>query len=97
MPGLEINERASAAACTAEVLAADEACRLAGEGLPFRDAYAQVAQQLARGEFKPETSSARAPAVELDALADELTQSANWIAGRRRFLAATSETLFDWK
>jgi argininosuccinate lyase len=97
LPGLEIHARASAAACTAEVLAAEEACRLAGEGLPFRDAYAQVAQQLARGEFHPDAAAPRAPAFELEPLASELAESERWIAERRQFLAATSENLFNWR
>ena len=46
LPGLKVNEAACAAACTKELHAATEACRLAAEGMPFRDAYATVARQL---------------------------------------------------
>src|SRR5262249_57291115 len=53
LPGLEINEQACLTACSEEIHAASEACRLAAEGMPFRDAYAQVARKLQDGSFKP--------------------------------------------
>lgn len=51
---LEINAGRAAAACTNELYAAHQACTLACDGLPFRDAYRQVSQQLADGSFCPD-------------------------------------------
>ena len=53
LPGLEIAGEACAAACTQELHAAQEACRLAAEGMPFRDAYRVVAEQIKDGTFAP--------------------------------------------
>jgi argininosuccinate lyase len=101
LPDLEINEQACATACTAEVHAASEACRLAAEGLPFRAAYAQVARQLQDGSFRPIAMTANSTVPDAGQLA--LTESAvtlarskNWIGDRRRFLTTTTERLFDW-
>jgi argininosuccinate lyase len=101
LPGLEINDQACAAACSEEVHAASEACRLAAEGMPFRDAYTQVARQLQDGSFRPAavtTSSAvpEAGQLALTKLAVALADSKNWIGDRRRFLTATTERLFNW-
>ncbi len=95
LPGLEINQQACAAACTDELQAAREACRLAAEGTPFRDAYQQVAQQLQRGKFSAESSAAETP--DYDSLADGLSRSRDWLAERRQFLAQKTADLFDWK
>jgi argininosuccinate lyase len=101
VPGLEINEQACAAACSEEVYAASEACRLASEGMPFRAAYAQVARQVQDGSFRPARIAASNTVPEARQLA--LTETAitladikNWIGNRRRFLTSTTQHLFDW-
>jgi argininosuccinate lyase len=101
LPGLEINEQACATACSEEVHAASEACRLAAEGMPFRAAYAHVARQLQDGNFRPVgvTGSSAVPEagqLALTEIAVTLAGSNNWIGDRRRFLATTTERLFDW-
>ena len=101
LPGLEINEQACATACSEEVHAASEACRLAAEGMPFRAAYAQVARQLRDGTFRPAAVTAsnavpEAGQLALTEIAVTLTESKNWIGDRRRFLTTTTEHLFDW-
>jgi argininosuccinate lyase len=101
VPGLEINEQACLAACSDEVYAAGEACRLAAEGMPFRDAYVQVARQLQDGSFKrgaATTSKGVAEAVHrvLTDAGVTLADSKKWISDRRRFLSSTTERLFDW-
>jgi len=101
LPGLEINEQACATACSEEVHAASEACRLAAEGMPFRTAYAQVARQLQDGSFRPVAITASSAVPEagqlaLTEIAVTLAGSKNWIGDRRRFLATTTERLFDW-
>jgi argininosuccinate lyase len=101
LPGLEINEPACVAACSKDIHAASEACRLAAEGTPFRAAYAQVAQQLQDGSFKPVavTSSTTVPEtgqLGLTEIATTLADSKAWIVDRRRSLANTMQHLFDW-
>ena len=101
LPGLEINEQACAGACSREVHAASEACRLAAEGMPFRAAYAQVARQLQDGSFRAvavtaSTAVPEARQLALTEIAVALADSKNWIGDRRRFLATTTERLFDW-
>jgi argininosuccinate lyase len=101
LPGLEINEQACATACSEEVHAASEACRLAAEGMPFRAAYAHVARQLQDGTFRPVAVTASSVVPEagqlaLTEIAVTLTESKNWIGDRRRFLTTTTEHLFDW-
>lgn len=94
LPGLEINTAACAAACTQELHAANEACRLAAGGMPFRDAYGEVARQLQEGTFQP--NEAAAPLVELEAATAELKKARTWLAERRARLAETTERLFTW-
>ncbi len=101
LPGLEINKQACAIACSKEVHAASEACRLAAEGMPFRAAYGRVARQLQHGSFEPVaiTASSTVPEAEQLALTEistALADSKKWIGDRRRFLASTTQHLFDW-
>ncbi len=95
IPALEIDKRKSAAACTSEIYAAQEASRLAAKGMPFRDAYAKIAQQIQDGSFKAEGQEL--PKLNLAPLEDELAKSGGWLSERRKFLAQTTERLFDWK
>ncbi|MGI9089046.1 MAG: lyase family protein [Chthoniobacterales bacterium] len=94
IPALEIDREKSAAACTPEIYAAREASRLAAEGMPFRDAYAKVAQQLADKSFvgASENSAPEDPA----AISGELAEHRQWLTDRREFLAQTRARLFDW-
>ncbi len=96
LPELQINEQSCAAACTDELHAAQQACRLAAEGMPFRDAYAAVAKQLAAGTFAAPDPQ-RGAAADMTKLVNELEASVAWIGERRAFLGAATERLFDWK
>lgn len=101
LPGLQINEQACIAACTKEVHAASEACRLAAEGKPFRAAYAQVARQLQEGSFRLNATSVSSTVTEvgqlgLTEIVSTLADSKNWIGDRRRSLANITQRLFDW-
>jgi argininosuccinate lyase len=97
IPALEIDEQACVDACSSDIHAAREACRLAAEGMPFRDAYAKVAQQLQDGLFAPASEIVVAGDLELEKIRAELATSEAWMRGRRSFLATTTERLFDWK
>ena len=96
LPGLEVDGAACTAACTKELHAANEACRLAAEGMPFRDAYATVARQLQDGSFAPAATASNGCDQDVSTLAEELRQNSVWITERRQFLADTTARLFDW-
>ena len=95
LPGLEIRREACAAACSQELHAAKEACRLAAEGMPFRDAYLAVAKQIEAGTFTPDPSPALA-GLELEAAAAALAASGTWLEARREQGRRTIEQLFKW-
>ncbi|MBV9009081.1 MAG: argininosuccinate lyase [Verrucomicrobia bacterium] len=94
LPVLEIDERASAAACTDEIFAAREACRVAEAGVPFREAYMRVAQQLQTKTFVAEPTSPSQ--IDLAPLERELEAHGAWIRQHREFLANISTDLFAW-
>ena len=94
LPGLEVDREACRDACTRELHAAAKACRLAAEGLPFRDAYLLVARELQDGTFTPEPGAAAG--LFLSRTEAALEASASWLRGRRAFLATTYEQLFAW-
>lgn len=101
LPGLEINEQACLTACSDEVHAASEACQLAAKGMPFRDAYAHVAQQLRDGSFKPVAVTADntlpdSTQTAFTEIAAALADSKKWVRDRRHLLSITTERLFDW-
>lgn len=97
IPALEINGEACAAACSSEIYAAREACRLAAEGMPFREAYSKVAQQLQDGSFAAANETGVAIDLGFEKIGAELTRSEAWIRDRRSCLVTTTERLFDWK
>ncbi|HEY5036187.1 MAG TPA: lyase family protein, partial [Chthoniobacterales bacterium] len=96
IPALEIDREKSAAACTPEIFAAQEACRLAAEGIPFRDAYAKVAQQIQDGTFAVIDAKIPDENPGCEKLEAELAERADWIRERRDFLAQTTARLFAW-
>lgn len=51
---LEVDAPRAAAACTDELYAAHQACYLARGGMPFRDAYREVAARIEIGNFSPD-------------------------------------------
>ncbi|HLO67382.1 MAG TPA: lyase family protein, partial [Holophaga sp.] len=94
LPGLVIHREACEAACTQELHAAARACRLAAEGLPFRDAYQQVAREIQDGTFVPEPGAAAS--LQLDRTGEALAASGAWIRERRAALDTAFESLFAW-
>ncbi len=56
IPGLVLDRARAAAACTDELWATQAAFDLTKEGIPFRDAYRQVAAEVTSGEFQRPTS-----------------------------------------
>ncbi|MFI4921206.1 MAG: hypothetical protein ACHQAZ_06165 [Gammaproteobacteria bacterium] len=54
VPVLQVDAPKAAAACSDDIYAAHQAYRLAEGGMPFRDAYKQVAREIEAGSFKPD-------------------------------------------
>jgi argininosuccinate lyase len=95
LPGLQIQKEACSGACTQELHAAKEACRLAAEGMPFRDAYLEVAHRIQEGTFHPDPSPALGD-LGLEATGLALDASAAWLGGKRDLIHRTTEQLFQW-
>ena len=95
VPALVVQEANCAEACTEELHAAQEACRLAAEGVPFRDAYKIVAQRIQDGTFAPDPVPATAN-LGLPETTEALEASRSWLAGRQDHLQATNAHLFAW-
>jgi len=103
LPGLEIDEAACRAASSDELYAAQEAYRLVKErGLPFRDAYKNVASQIQDGSFKPDRSAppqahTGAPGnLGLERTRAELQTAEAWIQETQERLTEIVDRLFDW-
>ena len=96
LPGLEIQRERSAGACTQELYAAQEACRLAAEGMPFRDAYKAVAQSIGDGTFAVEPLPA-AGDLGLAATGAALNATGVWLGEHRAALTETIDYLFVWE
>ena len=95
LPGLEIQGPACAGACTQELHAAQEACRLAAEGMPFRDAYKVVAQSISDGSFAPVPVPALGD-LGLAASAQALAETEHWLEQKAEQLQSTTDHLFAW-
>ncbi len=97
--GLELDPQRCDSAMSDELYAAHRASRLAAEGLPFRDAYRQVADELADGSFQAEREPGASHLgglgqLGLEQAATDLLRSAEWLGGRRQFLDALPASLF---
>jgi argininosuccinate lyase len=95
LPGLEIQKEVCAGACTEELHAAKEACRLAAEGMTFRDAYRLVAEKLKNGTFVPDPTPALG-GLGLEATSSAIAATEAWLTGRREHIHCTTEQLFQW-
>ncbi|MGB9430268.1 MAG: argininosuccinate lyase [Gammaproteobacteria bacterium] len=100
VPALQVNAARAAAACADELYAAHEASRLAHEGIPFRDAYKQVAQQLTDGSFKPDRAALTATHLGgvgnlgLETIEADVDNSRQWIERTRAHLKRCEDTIW---
>ena len=100
VPALTVEVEASAAASTDELYAAHQAYVYVGEGLPFREAYRKVAQQIQEGSFAPDRTALTATHLggagnlALDDLATELAAARTWIEAKREIHAQAEEALW---
>ncbi|MGH8321508.1 MAG: argininosuccinate lyase [Gammaproteobacteria bacterium] len=103
IPGLQINAARAREACTDELYAAHEASRLAQPGLPFRDAYKQVAKQLQDGTFKPDHKVLTASHLGatgnlgLDLIQADMEKSRQWIAETGKHIQQCEENIWHTK
>jgi len=101
VPGLIVDAERARAACGDELYAAHEAMRLAQQGLPFRDAYQRVAQQLQNGTFKPDRTALKSTHVGgvdnlgLELMDSELQKVDEWIKHTRAHLASCEKNVWQ--
>ncbi len=101
IPGLAVNAEASARACTPELHAAHRALKLAAEGLPFREAYRIVAEELKAGTFTPDAGTSAATHtgglanLGLEACGAELAEGLAWVEDRSTFLERTLAAIWN--
>ncbi|HSC48484.1 MAG TPA: argininosuccinate lyase [Gammaproteobacteria bacterium] len=92
VPALEVDAARAAAACSDDVYAAQEATRLAQDGRPFRQAYQEVAQRIAKGRFKPDRAALAGTPLGgagnpgFESVATELKRVQDWLVSTRTHL-----------
>ncbi len=97
---LQVKTEAAGVACTDALYAAHQAYVLVGRGLPFREAYRQVAKQLQEGTFAPDREALTAThlggpgQLALEDLAADLARARAWIEAKQQALADTEEALW---
>ncbi|WLT31436.1 argininosuccinate lyase [Geothrix sp. PMB-07] len=100
IPALKVNAEATSAASTDELYAAHQAYVYVQGGLPFREAYRKVAQQIQEGTFAPDRAALTATHLGgagnlgLDDLATELMQARAWIEAKRDIHAEAEVALW---
>jgi argininosuccinate lyase len=100
VPALQVKAEAAGAACADDLYAAHQAYVLVGQGLPFREAYRKVAQQLKDGTFAPDrgaltaTHLGGAGNLALDDLDADLARARAWIEARRQAHHEAEEALW---
>jgi argininosuccinate lyase len=101
VPALEVDAAKAAAACSDDMYGAHQAYVLVQQGLPFRDAYRQVAKQLESGEFKPDrdaltaTHLGGAGNLGLEHIEAELSAAEHWLAATRERLTAAERYIWN--
>jgi argininosuccinate lyase len=100
IPALKVNAEATAEASTDELYAAHQAYVYVQGGMPFREAYRKVAQQIQEGTFTPDRAALTATHLggagnlALDDLAADLTQARTWIEAKRQIHADAESALW---
>jgi len=100
IPALKVDASATAAACTDDLYAAHQAYVYVQGGLPFREAYRKVAQQIQEGTFTPDrtaltaTHMGGAGNLGLEELATDLAAARAWIETKREVHAQAEEALW---
>ncbi|MDE2461971.1 MAG: argininosuccinate lyase, partial [Gammaproteobacteria bacterium] len=101
VPTLQVDAKRAAAACTDELYATHEAYRRVQQGVPFREAYKQIAQQIQSGNFKPDraalpaTHLGGAGNLGLEFIEAEVNKSQQWMAGTQTHLKHCEENVWQ--
>ena len=101
VPAIRVNAERAAAACSDDIYAAHQAYVLAQGGMPFREAYREVAKQIEVGNFKPDRRALTAshlggagnPGLEL--IEADIRQAADWINNKRTQLKRCEERVWS--
>ena len=100
VPALEINAAAATAACGDELFAVQRAYALVQQGVPFRDAYRQVADEIISGQFEPARDAAGVAHVGnvndpgIERIAAELETVTGWITATRTRMSQCEERVW---
>jgi len=100
VPALTVNAETTTAACTDELYAAHQAYVHVPGGMPFREAYRKVAQEIQEGPFAPDrealtaTHLGGAGNLGLDELASDLATARSWIETKRDIHAEAEAALW---
>ena len=101
VPALQVDAARAAAACSDDIYAAHHAYKLAEGGMPFRDAYKQVAREIEAGSFKPDRAALTATHLGgagnlgLELIEAELKASQQWIVHTRTHLETCDKNLWN--
>ncbi|MBI4913294.1 MAG: argininosuccinate lyase [Acidobacteria bacterium] len=101
VPVLQVDAEASRRASTPELHAAHKALRLAAQGLPFREAYRAVAEELKAGTFAPDPVEAEATHtggtanLGLEACRAELAEARAWVDRTKARLDSARDAVWD--
>ena len=101
VPALEVDAAKAAAACSDDIYAAHQAYALAQGGMPFRDAYRQVAKELESGKFKPDrqaltaTHLGGAGNLGLELIEAEVAAAEGWMHRTRSHLDGCEKQLWN--
>ncbi|WP_224249658.1 argininosuccinate lyase [Hyalangium gracile] len=101
VPVIQIRAEAAARACDDTLYAAHHAYVLVGRGLPFRDAYREVARELSDGTFRPDRAALTATHLggagnlALEQLRAELGSVRAWLTETHRALATCAERVWQ--
>ena len=101
VPALEVDAARAAAACTDDIYGAHQAYVLVEQGVPFRDAYKQVAKELEDGSFKADRAALTATHLGgagnlgLEHIEAEVTTAELWLVATRDKLAAAERDVWN--
>ncbi|MGH8312775.1 MAG: argininosuccinate lyase [Gammaproteobacteria bacterium] len=101
VPALRVNAERAAVACTDELYATHAAYKLVQGGVPFRDAYKRVAQQIQHATFKPDHEALTATHLGstgnlgLETIEAEVNESQQWVADTQLHLKHCEENVWQ--
>ena len=101
VPALQVNAEHAAAACSDELYATHAAYQRVQQGVPFRDAYRQIAQQIADGSFDPDRAALVATHLGgagnpgLQMIEAQVQGSRQWIERTREHLGQCEEAVWS--